>query len=65
MAIAVARQMLLRAADGRAGGTEPPALRGAAQNVRAASVLLARDRSVKDWAREALRADAGQSVFSV
>ena len=65
LAIGMTRQMLLRAALGLGSGAEPPALKGASQQVRAAAVLLERQRSVKEWASEALRGESGQAVFSV
>ncbi len=63
-AIVMARRMLARAAREHLEGVEPPALDGACQRVRAASVLLKRDQKVDEWATEAL-GSLEQPVFSV
>jgi phthalate 4,5-dioxygenase len=63
--IALTRRMLYRAALDLEKGIEPPALDPAAQAVRAASVLLEKARPIADWARDSLKADPAQPVFSV
>lgn len=64
-AIALARRMLFDATRKLETGADPPALSGASQRVRAASVLL--DRSVKatDFARKLLLDGLQQPVYSV
>jgi nitrite reductase/ring-hydroxylating ferredoxin subunit len=62
--IVMARRMLARAVRALADGVEPPALDSATQRVRAASVLLKRDRKVDEWASEAL-SSLEHPVFTV
>jgi phthalate 4,5-dioxygenase oxygenase subunit len=52
--IAMTRRTLYDAAIALADGVDPPALTGASQRVRAASILLDRDIRAQEWASEAL-----------
>jgi phenylpropionate dioxygenase-like ring-hydroxylating dioxygenase large terminal subunit len=64
-AIVMARRMLYRAMRDLEKGVEPPALRAAAQRVRAASVLLDRGTAAKDWARSSLADSAREPIYTV
>jgi hypothetical protein len=64
-AIVMARRMLEEAALGLDQGMEPPALRAAAQQVRAAGVLLPRDQDPKPWARDKIQQVRGKPVYSL
>jgi len=63
--IVMARRLLLDALQAQQRGEPPPALDPAAQHVRAAAVLLARDTDPQGWARERLADARSQPVFSV
>jgi len=63
--IAMTRRMLYRAARDLEKGIEPPALKAELQTVRAASVLLEKEKPISDWAKTALKADPERPVFSV
>jgi phthalate 4,5-dioxygenase oxygenase subunit len=64
-AIVMARRMLHEAALGLAEGIEPPALDAAMQHVRAAGVLLSRDRDPAEWAKLHLADGQNQPVYSI
>ena len=64
-AIVMARRMLEEAALGLDQGVEPPALRAAVQQVRAAGVLLPRGEDPKPWARDKIQQVRGKPVYSL
>jgi len=64
-AIVMARRMLHEAALSLANGTEPPALDGGVQRVRAAGVLLDRSADPMDWASKHLADGLNEPVYSV
>ncbi len=64
-AIVMARRMLQEAALGLQNGVEPPALDAAAQQVRAAGVLLPKDEDPKPWARDKIQHVKGKPVYSL
>jgi nitrite reductase/ring-hydroxylating ferredoxin subunit len=64
-AIVMARRMLQEAATGLAQGTEPPALHAAAQQVRAAAVLLPVEQDPRSWARDKIQHVRGKPVYSI
>lgn len=64
-AIVMARRMLHEAAIGLEEGKEPPALDASQQRVRPAGVLLPKDQSPVEWAREHLADSTTKPVFSL
>ena len=64
-AIVMARRMLQDAAVGLEQGKEPPALHAAAQQVRAAAVLLPVTEDPKSWARDKIQHVRGKPVYSI
>ncbi|MDB5871049.1 MAG: Rieske (2Fe-2S) domain protein [Ramlibacter sp.] len=64
-AIVMARRMLVEAALELDQGVEPPALHAAAQQVRAAGVLLPRDQDPKPWAQDKIQQVRGKPVYSL
>lgn len=64
-AIVMARRMLIEAAQGLEQGETPPALDAKNQRVRPAGVLLPRDQSPVEWAREHLANSTEKPVFSL
>ncbi len=64
-AIALARRMLVEAAENLQKGIEPPALDAAKQRVRAAGVLLPRDQKPQDWAKTHIADGLKQPVYSI
>jgi nitrite reductase/ring-hydroxylating ferredoxin subunit len=64
LAIAKTRQVLLDAVHGVQNGRDPPGLKSSDQRVRAASVLLDRKISARDWAPVSL-ADLNKPIYTV
>jgi phthalate 4,5-dioxygenase oxygenase subunit len=64
-AIVMARRMLYEAATALQPDTEPPAIAGDQQRVRAAGVLLPRDKKPQAWAAIHLADGRGQPVYSI
>jgi phthalate 4,5-dioxygenase len=64
-AIVMARRMLYDAATNLEADTEPPAVDGDQQCVRAAGVLLPRDQKPQEWAALHLADGRGQLVYSL
>ncbi len=64
-AIAMARRMLVEAAQNLQKGAEPPALDAGKQRVRAAGVLLPRSVKPQDWAKEHLADGLKQPLYSL
>jgi phthalate 4,5-dioxygenase oxygenase subunit len=64
-AIVMARRMLEEAALGLERGMQPPALDAAAQQVRAAGVLLPKTQDPKPWAKDKIRNVSGKPVYSL
>jgi phenylpropionate dioxygenase-like ring-hydroxylating dioxygenase large terminal subunit len=64
-AIVMCRRMLYEAATNMQSDVEPPALDASAQRVRAAGVLLPKDKKPQDWARVHLDDGKDQPVYSV
>ena len=64
-AIAMARRMLVEAAENLDKGIEPPALDATKQRVRAAGVLLPRDRKPQEWAAAHIADGLAQPVYSI
>ena len=64
-AIAMARRMLVEAAENLDTGIEPPALDATKQRVRAAGVLLPRDRKPQEWAAAHIADGLAQPVYSI
>jgi phthalate 4,5-dioxygenase oxygenase subunit len=64
-AIAMARHMLYEAATGLEKGAEPPALDAAKQRVRAAGILLERNRKAQEWAHEHLADGLQRPVYTL
>jgi phthalate 4,5-dioxygenase len=64
-AIVMARRVLYRAARDLEKGIDPPALAGAQQRVRAASVLLERSVKASEWAKDALVDGLAKPVYTV
>ena len=63
--IMMARRMLHDAAVGLQQGLPPPALDANAQRVRAAGVLLPREKKPQDWVRQHLDDASNQPVYSI
>jgi hypothetical protein len=64
-AIVMARRMLHDAATALQADTEPPAIDADQQRVRAAGVLLPRDKKPQEWAALHLADGRGQPVYSL
>ena len=64
-AIVMARRMLYNAAMAFEGGAEPPAITADQQRVRAAGVLLPRDKKPQEWAATHLADGRGRPVYSL
>jgi nitrite reductase/ring-hydroxylating ferredoxin subunit len=65
-AIVMARRMLYESAMAlKDEGKEPPALAAKTQTVRQAGFLLPREQKPQEWAKQHLRAGAGEPVYSL
>lgn len=64
-AIVMARRMLYEAATALRSNAEPPALEADQQRVRAAGVLLPREKKPQEWAAVHLADGRGQPVYSL
>jgi len=64
-AIVMARRMLEEAALGLERGMQPPALDSAAQQVRAAGVLLPKTLDPKSWAKDKIQNVSGKPVYTL
>ncbi len=64
-AIVMTRRMLFEATRAMAEGREPPALAGATQRVRSASVLLDRSADAVAWARDHLADGLNEPLFTL
>lgn len=64
-AIVMARRMLEEAALGLERGMQPPALDAAAQQVRAAGVLLPKTLDPKSWAKDKIQNVSGKPVYTL
>jgi phthalate 4,5-dioxygenase oxygenase subunit len=64
-AILMARRMLVDAATVLQTGTEPPAIDADQQRVRAAGILLPRDKKPQEWAAIHLDDGRGEPVYSL
>lgn len=64
-AIVMARRMLYEAATALRANAEPPALAADQQRVRAAGVLLPREKKPQEWAAVHLADGRGQPVYSL
>jgi phthalate 4,5-dioxygenase oxygenase subunit len=64
-AIVMARRMLYDSAIALQAGTEPPAIEADQQRVRAAGVLLPRDKKPQEWATMHLADARDQPVYSL
>jgi phthalate 4,5-dioxygenase oxygenase subunit len=64
-AIVMARRMLYEAATALQADTEPPAIDADQQRVRAAGVLLPRDKKPQEWARMHLADARDEPVYTL
>lgn len=63
--IVMARRMLQDAAEGLAKGIEPPALAAKTHSVRAAGVMLPKEKDPKSWARDKIENVTGKPIYSI
>jgi hypothetical protein len=59
------RRMLYDAATAMQADTEPPAIDADQQRVRAAGILLSRDKKPQEWAAIHLHHGRGEPVYSL